>query len=71
MIKTELKDVHEYCEEFPVFLKTETTENHGKRLCVIAYNEGGYNSVAIDAEELFFALCEYYPSGAPSDLEDK
>ena len=33
-------------------------------MCVIALNEGGYNSVAIDAKELYYALKDYYESNS-------
>lgn len=68
--------IREYAEGFPVeisILQDEqhhTEENfalpHGGgvgRLCVIARNEGGYNGVEIDAEDLYRALRPYFESG--------
>lgn len=47
----------------PVKLEVESPDdfNHlqDSRVTVVAYNEGGYNSVAIDAEELYQALTKW------------
>lgn len=40
--------VKEYCEEFAVYL----VEHINDRMCVRAYNEGGYNQVNIDFYDL-------------------
>jgi hypothetical protein len=50
-----LNHVHEYGEGFPVSI-----EKYDGKMCVVASNEGGYNSVAIDAKELYYALKDYY-----------
>ena len=50
-----LNHVHEYGEGFPVSI-----EKYNGKMCVVASNEGGYNSVAIDAKELYYALKDYY-----------
>ena len=54
-----LDHVHEYGENFPVSI-----EKYHEKMCVIALNEGGYNSVAIDAKELYYALKDYYESNS-------
>lgn len=52
-----LDGVTEYDEGYPVELNTD--EKTG-RLCVVAYNESHYNSVSIDAEQLYEALKPYF-----------
>lgn len=54
-----LDHVHEYGENFSVSIE----KYHGK-MCVIALNECGYNGVAIDAKELYYALKDYYESNS-------
>lgn len=44
-----MEGVTEYCEGYPV--EFGSSEEDGP-LCVIAFNEGGYNSTAINVQEL-------------------
>lgn len=59
--ETVLSGVREYGdgngEEGNVFLKMD---KESKRLCIVSYNEGGYNSTWIDAEQLYEALKNYF-----------
>ena len=63
-----LKNVTEYGEGFDVTLEMKSVdienengkEERVKKLCVVAVNEGGYNSVSIDAEQLYNALKKIY-----------
>ena len=54
-----LDHVHKYSENFPVSI-----EKYHEKMCVIALNEGGYNAVAINAKELYYALKDYYESNS-------
>ena len=45
----------EYSEE----MKVELATYEGK-LCVVAYNEAGYNSTWVDAEQLYKELKNYF-----------
>jgi hypothetical protein len=45
----------EYNEKFNVEL-----DMVDGRLCVIAYNEGGYNITCVDAEQLYRELKDYF-----------
>lgn len=50
-------EVMEYNEEYPVELLRDPKNDV---LCVVATNEGGYNSTWVDAEQLYKALKEYF-----------
>lgn len=57
-----LKNVTEYFEGYDVEIRElivnyDTSE---KKLCIYAQNEGGFNSVGIDAKQLYEALKEYF-----------
>lgn len=56
-MKEVLDGVTEYDEGYPVEL---ITDEKTRRLCVVAYNESHYNSVSIDAEQLYEALKPYF-----------
>ena len=67
-MKIEMEGVREYAEHMPVTLSVETKDNRvwnpelkdwadmPRRLVVVALNEGGYNSTAIDLEDLLHWL---------------
>lgn len=48
-------NVKEYGEGMEVELGT-----YEGKLCVVAYNEGGYNSTWVDAEQLYKELKNYF-----------
>lgn len=64
-----LKNVTEYFEgydveliEIDVYESGDYTTKPKKKVCVHAINEGGFNSVGIDAKQLYKALKEYFES---------
>ena len=60
------KDIREYAEGYPVEVTMEkpSNDNHltEPRLVVVAYNEGHFNSTAVDIVDLLQYLKEHYPN---------
>ena len=55
----ECKDVREYNESYPIFLHHDPDD---KRLVILAFNEGKYNSVSIDALDLMVWMRDNVPA---------
>lgn len=52
-----LEGVEEYNEGFEVVLAKDSSTG---KLCVVALNEGGYNSTWIDAKQLYDELKKFF-----------
>jgi len=52
-----LEGVRDYGEDMGVYLAQDSDNN---RDIIVVYNQGGYDFTAVDAEDLFTALTEYY-----------